>query len=145
MLQLREVGVPISDMDLLDASTLQNKDKILERLNQQSQSQQQMLDLQQQEIQSRIELQNARAAADKGLGLERVSRVQENQALAVERRAEAIKDQELGLLHLARAIKELEGMDIDQLEKIIRLSREQQGNTEPNSTPLESLAKTANM
>ena len=59
--------------------------------------------------------------ANQGLGIERASRVQENQSLAVERRAEAIKDLQLGSLHQVKAAKELETMDLANLEKLITI------------------------
>jgi len=124
---LREAGVPISSKDLLEAATVQNKNRIMENAMAQEQQaieiQQQRAQLEMAQIQSQIKLSEARAQADQGLGLERVSRVQENQALAIERRAEAQKDRELGILHLAKAIKELEDIDLSQLQKIIELSR----------------------
>ena len=138
MLHLREAGVPISTADLLDASTLQNKNKIMENAVKQEQQaaqvQEQRMNLEMAQIQSQIKLAEARAQADQGLGLERVSRVQENQALAVERRAEAEKDRELGILHLVKAAKELEDMDINQLERIINLIKQnsaQEGQEQP--------------
>ena len=48
-----------------------------------------------------------------------MTRVQENRALAIERLAESEKDRDLGLLHLVKAMKELEGMDLDQIEKML--------------------------
>jgi hypothetical protein len=126
MLMLREAGVPISPADLLEASTLQNKTKIIESTVQQQQQAQQMqmqqMQSQMQEAAARTELAHARATADRGLGLERVSRVQENQALAVERKAEAEKDREIALLNFVKALKEMEGLDLEHLEKLITLS-----------------------
>jgi F0F1-type ATP synthase membrane subunit b/b' len=52
--------------------------------------------------------------ADQGLGAERYSRIEENKALAEERRAEAV-------LNIAKAQKEIEGLDFEQLEKIIAI------------------------
>lgn len=127
MLMLREAGVPISNEDLLEASTVQGKKKIVERMQQQ---QQQQVQMQQQQIQAalqeqsaRTELAQARAEADRGLGVERTSRVQENQALAVERRAAAVKDQEIGLLNLVKALKEVDSLDLEHVEKLLSLSR----------------------
>ena len=97
MLQLREVGIPIPDDVLLDACTLQNKKDILASMKASQQQQQQMqqaqLQSQMQEAQARTELAHSRAVADQGLGLERLSRIQENKALAVERKAQAVKDE----------------------------------------------------
>jgi len=127
MLQLREIGVPISNEDLLEAATFQNKKKIIENIAKTQQAQQQMAQAQHQsqmeEAKARTELAHARAAADQGLGLERISRVEENEALAVERRAAAHKDEEIGLLNLVRAFKELEGLDIEHVHKLATLSK----------------------
>lgn len=126
LLQLREAGVPIPTNQLLEASTLQNKDKLIEAITQQEQQQAQA---QQQQMQTQLGLQNAqmnlaqaRAQADEGLGIERLSRVQENQALAEERRAAAIKDEEMGLLNLVKALKEIDTVDLDHVNKLITLS-----------------------
>lgn len=127
LLQLKEVGVQVPDSVLLDAATIQNKKKLTEALQQQQQQQQQMQQQQMQaameEQKARTELAQARAIADKGLGLERVSRVEENRALAVERRAEAIKDQDIGLLNLVKALKELDHMDLEHIERLLAISQ----------------------
>ena len=126
MLQLREVGVPIPDEALLEAATIQDKKKIIEMVQAQAQAQQQMQQQQQQvqmaNLQAQTELAQARTVADEGLGLERLSRIDENHAQADERRAEAVKDRELGVLHMVQALKEIETVDLQQLEKIIALS-----------------------
>jgi hypothetical protein len=125
MLQLREAGVPISPVDLLEAATIQNKKTIIEnsvQMQQQAMQQQQFqTQVALQEQQARTELAYARAKADTGLGLERVSRVQENAALAQERVASAEKERELALLNLVKALKEIEGIDLAHLEKLIAL------------------------
>jgi hypothetical protein len=126
MLQLKEYGVPISDQDLLEAATIQNKQKIIEnamKTQQQTQQvQQEQHQLQLADIQSRIELNKARSTADEGLGLERLSRIEENKALAEERRAAAIKDEDTALLDKVRALKELEQIDIGHLKEYIGLA-----------------------
>src|SRR3989304_3113408 len=120
---LRELGMPIPDEYILRLSTLQDKDKLLETLQQQAeqaaQIQQQRQQAELQEIQARSEEMHARAIANQGLGMERASRVHENQALAVERRAAAIKDIQSGNLDQIRAAKELQTMDLDQLQKMV--------------------------
>lgn len=125
LLQLREVGVPIPDSVLLDAATIQNKKKLADAIMKASQEQKEAEKAQQQmnleEMKSRINLANARATADEGLGIERVSRVQENQALAEERKAESVKDREQALLDRVRALKEIDDVDLAQVEKIIQL------------------------
>lgn len=126
LIQLRELGMNIPDDLLLEASTIQDKKKLVEAVQQANQQKQQIQQAQSQSLmqeqQARTELAQARAVADKGLGLERVSRVQENQALAEERRAQAHKDEESALLEKVKALKELETIDIVHLEKLLALA-----------------------
>lgn len=125
-LHLREVGVPIPDDVLIEASTVQNKRKLTERLQQQAQQTAQQAQtqsqIQMQEIEARTNLANSRAQADQGLAMERTSRVAENRALALERIAEANKDDEQALLNKVKAIKELEELDIIQLERLMSIA-----------------------
>lgn len=127
-LQLRQAGVPISDEDLVEAATLQDKNRVLENMQKQKQQaaqlQQQQMQMEMQEAQSRIQLAQARSVADQGLGLERVSRVQENEALAVERRAAAEKDHDAAFLDLIKALKEIDTMDISHIRELIQLSNQ---------------------
>lgn len=125
MLQLREVGVPITNADLLEAATIQNKNKIIENLQRQEQAQQQMAQqtqqLQMAELQAKSNLANSRAAADQGLANERNSRVEENRALAIQKIHEASKEDASATLDKIRAIKELESMDLDHLQKLLMM------------------------
>jgi hypothetical protein len=87
---------------------------------------------------ARTNLAKARTTADEGLGLERISRIEENKALAEERRAAAVKDEDMALLNLVRTLKELDDIDINQIEKLIKLSDalKQQSIQQP-SKPLQ--------
>jgi hypothetical protein len=125
LLQLREVGVQIPDDVLLDSATVQDKKKLIDAVRkgqeQAQQMQQQQSQVQTELLQAEIELAKARAIADQGLGMERVSRVEENKALAVERRAQAHKDEDIALLNLVRALKEIDSVDLDHIEKLLAL------------------------
>lgn len=144
LMQLREMGIPIPDASLIEAATIQDKDKILQLMQQQQQQQMQMQQMQMQaqiqEQQARTELAHSRSIADRGLGVERFSRVEENKALAEERRAAAIKDDQMALLNFAKAVKEIQSIDIDQLHKIVSLHKmmevgeedREQKNPQPN-------------
>lgn len=127
LIQLKEMGVPIPDSAIIEVATLQNKDQLMAQIQQQQQQAQQMQMQQMQgemkEQESRIKLAEARAVADQGLGMERVSRIQENEALAIERKAEAHKDDQLALLNMAKAMKEIEGIDLTHLQTIITLQK----------------------
>lgn len=127
LLQLREAGIQIPDTVLIKAATLQNKTELVEALEQNAQQQQQIQQMQMQaalqEQQARTQLAQARATADEGLGIERMSRVQENAALAEERRAQAKKDDEVALLNKVKALKELESLDLTHLQTLINLAQ----------------------
>lgn len=126
LLQLREAGVPIPSDMLVESSTLQNKKKLVESIKQAEQAAIQQQQAQAQaamaEQAARTELAQARAVADRGLGVERASRVEENRALAQERRAASIKDQEAAFLNLVKALKEIESIDLTHIEKLLTLS-----------------------
>lgn len=126
LLQLKELGIPIPNESLIEAATLQNKKQLVETIqkNEQAQQQAQQAQIQQQMQlqQAQAELAKARAIADRGLGIERASRVQENQALAIERRAAAEKDHDIALLNLIKALKEIDGIDIAHVEQLLNLS-----------------------
>ena len=132
MLQLREAGVPITNEDLLEAATIQGKKKITDNMKMQQQqimqAQQQQQQLEQmrmqvemQEMQSRIKLTEASAVAAEGLGVERLSRVAENQAMVDERKAKADESRDTGILNLVKAVKELDTIDINQARQVMEL------------------------
>lgn len=144
LLQLKDYGIEIPDEHIIEAATVQNKERLMEALKeqreqrQQREQEQQQLNMQQQ--QATIEATQAQAKEFTGRGVERMSRVQENQALAGERqareaaeraqaqervseirenRAQAQEDRYSGLLDMAKALKEIEGSDIDNTRKLI--------------------------
>jgi hypothetical protein len=149
LLELRNAGIAIPDDVLLEAATLQNKkeliDKILAQKTQQQQLQEQQMQAQMAELQSRIKLAEARTTADQGLGIERISRVEENRALADERRAQARKDDDIGLLNLIKSLKEIENMDITHLQSLLAIANQLKAanNQEQNNTTAQPLKNTS--
>lgn len=137
LLQLKEIGVPIPDEALLEAATIQDKPKLMEAIKQQQQAQAQAAQAQQQSLQqlqdAQTKLAESQAAANVGLGAERMSRIQENQALSVERRAAAQKDRDAALLNLVKALKEIEGMDLDHIERLLKMANSVQDQTQTAS------------
>lgn len=129
LLHLREAGVPVSTNDLLEASTLQNKNKIIENAmaqeQQQQQAQQQQAQVAMQEQAARTNLANARAQADQSLGEERMSRIPENRAFAIERMAEAERDNAAAELDRAKTVKEIESIDMDNFQKRSEAEKDQ--------------------
>lgn len=137
MLELKAAGVPIPDDILLEASTIQNKKKLMDSVKAQAeaqqQAQQQQAELQMKQLEAQIRLSNSTANANEGLGVERLSRVQENQALAEERRAKAHHDEDTALLDKVKALKELQSLDIGHIKELIAMAKlvENQGQIRP--------------
>ena len=127
LMQLQELGLQLPPKTLINAATLQDKDQLIKDIEEMQQAQQQQQQAIQQsemqEQQARIQLAQARAMADQGLGMERVSRINENQALAEERRAKAIADDNAAILSLAKAMHELEGIDIEHMHKMVTIMK----------------------
>jgi hypothetical protein len=126
LLHMREIGVPIPDAALIEAATLQDKSKLIKDIEdqQKSQAEQQrkMDDAQLQFQLANTKLSEARATADTGLGIERMSRIEDNKAMAEERRAKAEADLNSGTLDMIKSLKELDSMDVQNLEKLVNLA-----------------------
>lgn len=125
LLNLREIGIPVPTSILIETSTLQDKKKLIEAIAAEEQAaQQQQKQVQDYQLalqQAQIESMRAKAMADQGLGIERVSRVEENRALAVERVAESQNQRALSVYHEIKAAQELEDLDLSQLQKLFTL------------------------
>jgi hypothetical protein len=125
LIQLREMGIAIPDDVLLDSCVLQNKNELISSIKQSQQRKQQaeqrQQELQMAQLKSQIELTQSEVVANKGMGIERMSRIQENMALAEERKSESAKDNTAALLNFVKALKELETTDLMHMEKLIGL------------------------
>lgn len=119
LLQLVEMGIQIPQDALLEASTIQDKDKLMEAIQRQMQQAQKAqeadMQLKQQELQATLEMARAKSAADMGLSAERYSRIEENKSLATEREAEARKNDQQALLNYVKTIKEIDGIDLEHI------------------------------
>jgi hypothetical protein len=146
LLDLKQLGVPVPSKTLLESSTLQNKDKLIEDIQAEEQQQAQMAQ-KQAEYEQRVQMATiksleSKSMADQGLGLERVARIEENRALAEERMAEANNQRSMSVYHEIKAMKEIESIDVVQLHKLAQIVE----TIKNLSAPEESLAKTnANM
>lgn len=147
LLQLKELGLPIPDDVMIEESTLQNKKHLTDAIAKAQQQQQQMMQMQMQsqieEQQARVNLSNARAVADQGLGLERLSRVEENKSLAIERRAAAHRDEDEALLTLAKALKEMDSIELEQIEKLLHLANLMKNGVDSVTKPEADVAEAA--
>ena len=157
MVQLKaEAGINFSEEDLIEASTLQNKKKILDNIQKRSQQTEQQAQQQQQlamqNMAAKTTLLEAQSEANFGLGRERTSRIEENHALSVERKAEAVKDEQQGLLNLIKSMKEIETTDIGHIRELFSLSdilmnrqkmKEEESSAGKTERKAEAIAATA--
>ena len=149
LMEMRAAGIEIPQDLLIRTSTLQNKEELIEAIaenqEQTQQIQAQQLELQFEEERAKIKDLEGRAQANAGLALERASRVQENRALAQERLSQAQHDRDLGTLAKTRAMKELEGMDLDQVERLLGLVQSLQAQETPQEAEEEASVQTPNI
>lgn len=118
MMALRSIGVQFTDEEVVDASNLHDKKQYKERLAAMQQAQNQAMqtqtELQMQAVASKTE-------SDKALAAERLNKIQLDAALSAERISRAEEDRTAGVLNLVKAVKELDGMDIDNLQKKLQM------------------------
>jgi Ni,Fe-hydrogenase maturation factor len=146
LVQLKELGFNIPPKTMIDSATLQNKNELIADMQSAEQAAQQAAQAQHEtevaEGQARINLANARAEADIGLGRERMSRISENYELGEERKAQAHKDDIEALLAFIKATKEIEGIDFAHLKEVISMQQMLQASTDANKEPAAPAAKT---
>ena len=121
---LRQMGVQFTDEEIVDASNLHDKKQYKERLAAQQKQQQQI-----QQMATSLEMQRAAAEtqSDQALAAERINKIQLDAALSAERISRAEEDRTGGILNLIKAVKELDGIDIDNLQRKLTLLREIEG------------------
>lgn len=115
-------GLPIPVDQLLSDVTIQDKDKLVQAIQQQQQAQeqqqQQMAQLQMENQRIVNESLQSKAYSDRSLGEERLAKIQLDQALNEERIARAHEDRDQGTLAKIKAVKELETMDVENFAKV---------------------------
>lgn len=114
----KEIGQKLA-LDLLPIQNLKEVRQEIEASQQQAQAQQAKIDEQEQLIR---QLQQAKMFSDVGLGVERMARAEADRGLARERISEMQENNSKAALNKAKFIKELQGMEIDQLSKLMALA-----------------------
>ena len=143
---LRATGVQFTDEEIVDMSNLHDKKKYKERLAQQQQAQAQAMQTQ---TQLQMEAVASKTDSDKALAAERLNKIQLDAALSAERISRAEEDRTSGVLNLIKAVKELDGMDLDHLQKqlemlkgleVHQMQKEQLSAPQPQSPQPQSQA-----
>jgi hypothetical protein len=135
MLYLKEKQlVDFSPREILEATNIPNKEKFIQRMEQQEQAaneqQQQMSQLQMQQLQVDNETKLAYAESQKGLAQERIAKIQLDQALNAERINRAEEDKTSAALNVIKALKELQGMDLSMLQQGLEILNTIEGKNE---------------
>lgn len=150
-LQMKQMGIPISNKYLIEKSQLQGKDEIIKDIQEQEQQQQQMQQAQMQAQMQQSEMLSrsleAKAQSDFSGAREKEATAVQKIALAKQEASQAVHQRAAAALDNAKALKEIEGMGDDRLVKlanfIIDLQLKQQqlaGNEESDSAMKAEMA-----
>jgi len=122
---LQQAGINIPPSYLIEHMNLPDKDKLIEEMMQaqqaQQQQEQQMAQLQMQNMAVDNETKISYAEAQQSLAAERMNKVKLDAALSAERLQRSDEDRTSAALNLIKAIKELQGMDLDHLERSLNI------------------------
>jgi hypothetical protein len=114
--------------EVLECMTLQNKDRIVEKVMAKQQAmqeqQQKMEQLQMQQMQVDNMTKVAYAHSQEGLASERVAKIQTDAAVAQDKLRRAHQEDTASLLNVVKALKELKGMDLDHLMTQVQILNE---------------------
>jgi hypothetical protein len=123
LVDLKQLGAPVSGEMLAKAAPIQGKSEYIEELaqleQQQAQQAQQQQQIQEQLLQTQSQATQAKAVSDIALSKERFTRAVANTSLTDERAAAAIEDRTDAALNRVKAIKELQTIDDDRLLKYL--------------------------
>lgn len=124
LLYFREsTGINIPARVIIEASTLQNKDKLIEAIEAeeeaQKKAQEQLHQIQMQQIAVETAQKMGYAKSQEALATERLAKVQLDKAINAERIQRAEEDKTAAALNLVKAVKEIQGMDIKMLQQAV--------------------------
>lgn len=120
--------------EVLEVMTIQNKDRIQEKImaNQKAQQEQQQkqAEMQMQQMQVEMQVKMADAESKMSLGRERQAKIVTDVAVAEDKLKRAQTEDTASLLNLIKAIKELEGMDLQHLAQKLAILEQIQPETQ---------------
>lgn len=126
LLQLQQMFGNIFPMEeIVNVMTIQNKDRIIEKMVQaqkaQAEQAQKMQELQMQQIQVDNQTKLSYAEGQKSLGRERIAKIEVDAAVAKDKLKRANTEDTAALLNVIRSLKELDSLDLQQIEKKLQL------------------------
>lgn len=138
LLYAKELGIPVSGKRILEKMTLQGKEELLKEIEaaekQQADQQNQMAQLQMQQLQIDNQAKISYAKSQEGLYHERVAKIQTDRAVAEDKLKRAESEDTQALLNFAKALKELQGMDIEHIERQVGILTALKDMNQPQET-----------
>ena len=111
--------------EILESMTIQNKDRIIEKImkNQEAQQQQQqkMEELQMQQLQIDNQAKISYAHSQDGLAAERLAKIKTDIAIAEDKLKKSQQEDTASMLNLVKIFKELQGMDTEHLSAKVEM------------------------
>lgn len=124
--------------EIIEAMTIQNKDRILEKMakaqEQQQQQEQAMAEMQMQQSRVDMEKNMAQVESEKALAQERQEKSQTEYIDRIKKMSESDAEKERALLDLIKSLSELQDMDLNQIQKKVEIINMLQPMVEQPST-----------
>jgi hypothetical protein len=126
LLHLHQISPDLMPIDeIVEAMTIQNKGRIIEKIQNKEKAiqeqQKQMQQMQQQQMQVDNMTKVAYAHSQEGLAQERVAKIQTDTAVAQDKLRRAHQEDTASLLNVVKALKEIKGLDLDHLSKQLEM------------------------
>lgn len=132
--------------EIIEAMTIQNKDRIIEKMDAakkaQQEQQQKMEQLQMQQMQIDNQAKISYAHSQEGLAKERLAKIQLDKALNAERIQKAQEDRSASALNFVKAVKELQGINLNHLDQFIDIIHKLEGEAGGEPEASRSQTKT---
>lgn len=148
LLHIQQIAPDVMPLDeIIEAMTIQNKDRIVEKIQkrqqalEQQQAKMQEVQMQQMHIDNMTKV--AYAHSQEGLAQERVAKIQTDKAVAEDKIRRAHQEDTASLLNVVKALKELKGMDLEHIMKQIDILNTISPAANPQKTVVENEANVA--
>ena len=122
---LKQMGMPIPDSLIIEKSNLHCRQELNEILDAQAKQEKEMVEQQQQMQMQQMAVMTdgieAKAKSDQALAMERLNKINLDEALSAERIQRAEEDKTAAELNYIKSLKELEGMDLASMTQKIAM------------------------
>ena len=148
LLHLQQISPDLIPMDeIVEAMTIQNKDRIIEKIMKKQeamqQQQQKVEALQMKQMEVDMLTKVAYAHSQEGLAQERVAKIQTDTAVAQDKLRRAHQEDTASLLNVVKAIKELQSMDLDNIMRQVEILNTISPAANPGKETVETNANVA--